>query len=478
MLTTKRDFHDARRERRGGALLIAVIAVIVLAGMTTAMLTISTAHQRENLAATDRVRALYVAEAGLSRGIALLEAGTPQANFGAQNAPLAFGGGGFWGTMVDNGDDTWTIRSFGMADGMQRGIEAVIVGQPNPIYANALFAGNSSNDPTYSLEFGGCGAQADFIDGPVYSGNDITLNCDSTITGATRANGTITGTTGSEGISQPVPDIPAMNYPMNHDFDVAALFAGATLGSMKSGGTAYQLPESSPAHIFRKNPDDRTSATSTTAKDDYFLEDPYEAVNTSTTIDPSGGAAVTLSGLGGKPGVNGNEAVYYIDGNLWVHNTAMYSFTLKNAGPEAVKMTIVVRGNIYISDNIFYDDPLNDGLALIAMKDATEPDSGNIYFGDPAYGTLEYMDSFLFAENDFLDTNLSASGSATVTVHGNMTAGDQVKIDRDFKGQHSKLTVDFDERIVNSTISLPGLPTAKAGMSGWTMGSWREVPVP
>ncbi len=115
---------------------------------------------------------------------------------------------------------------------------------------------------------------------------------------------------------------------------------------------------------------------------------------------------------------------------------------------------------------------------LIAIKDSAEPDSGNVYFGDPVYGTLEYMDAFMFAENNFLDTNLSASGSATVTVHGNMTAGNQVKIDRDFNGAHSKLTVDFDERIVNSSISLPGLPTATAGVAGWTMGSWREVAVP
>ena len=38
-----------------------------------------------------------------------------------------------------------------------------------------------------------------------------------------------------------------------------------------------------------------------------------------------------------------------------------------------------------------------------------------------------------------------AAGSKTVTVHGNMTAGNQVRIERDFHGQHSKLTVDFDD---------------------------------
>jgi len=247
---------------------------------------------------------------------------------------------------------------------------------------------------------------------------------------------------------------------------------------MPSSGNAYQLPESDPCHIFRKNPDDRNTETALTPKDDFFLEDPYEAISNSTIVSAPNGAPVTLSGLGGKPGVDGNDKVYYIDGNLWIHSKPMFSFTLANQGPEGTRLTLVVSGNIYVSDNIFYGNAGLDGLALIAIEDPKEPDSGNIYFGDPRYGTLEHMCAFMYAENDFYDNNLSASGSATVTVEGNMTAGNQVAINRNFQGQHSKLTVDFDQRILNKTLTLPGLPTASSSISGWQVTAWHEIPVP
>ena len=154
-----------------------------------------------------------------------------------------------------------------------------------------------------------------------------------------------------------------------------------------------------------------------------------------------------------------------------------YSFTLWNASGTPIHLTFVVKGNIYISDNIFYNQANQDGLAMIAMKDPSVTDSGNIYFGDPTFGTLEYMDAFMYAENNFYDNNLSASGSATVTVHGNMTAGNQVLINRDYGTQHSKLTVNFDSRIWDGTLQLPGLPTASGSGSAWSVASWRESPL-
>lgn len=467
----------SRASQRGGALLIAVIAVIVLAGMTTAMLTISTANQREGRSAAGRVQALYVAEAGLSRAMAALEADAPLAFFGAEGAPVSFSQGGYWGSSVDNGDGTWTITSFGEADGLQRGIEAVIVGQVHPIYSNALFAGNSSDDGTYSLNLGGCGAEGDMIDGPVYSGNDVEVACDADVTGDVRAEGTITGMVGTEGLPQPIPDIPGMEYELNHDFDVASMFGVATLGSIDGGGTAYQLPEDSPAHIFRKNPDDRSSDTSATAKDDYFIEDPYETVRTDPNQNGTDAYHITISGNGGEPGPNGNEKVYYIDGNLWLHNKQSFSFKLYTNG-EFSRITFVVKGNIYFSDNLFYQNKIKDAVAFVAMEDPDVPDSGNIYFGDPVFGTLEHMDAFMFAENNFYDNNLDAQGSKEVEVFGNMTAGNQVLINRNFDDHHSKLTVEWDQRILHSAIDLPGLPTAWEGETNWSIGSWREVAVP
>jgi hypothetical protein len=94
------------------------------------------------------------------------------------------------------------------------------------------------------------------------------------------------------------------------------------------------------------------------------------------------------------------------------------------------------------------------------------------------------MYAYLYAKNNFLDTNLSATGSAVVELYGNMTAGNQVRINRDYtttvKGktviQHSKLLVDFDERISTGSLSMPGLPKNTGVESNeFTVLSWREV---
>jgi len=171
------------------------------------------------------------------------------------------------------------------------------------------------------------------------------------------------------------------------------------------------------------------------------------------------------------------EEVVHLFKDIHIYK-AIFSFTLYTAAGEPARATFVVKGNIYISDNIMYQNPQQDGLALIAMKDPADPDSGNIYFGDPSFGTLERMDAFMFAENNFLDNNLSASGSATVTVNGNMTAGNQVKINRDYGTQHSKLTVNFDDRLATGSLQLPGLPGLNGGEQQWAMAVWHEIAAP
>lgn len=466
-----------RRTRRGSALLVALIATLMLAGMAGAMLAVGSASKEEHLAAADHMKALYVAEAGLSEGIAAVTNGAVPVLGDAAN-PVAFSTGSYWGTL-DVVDDITTVTVFGTSAGLSRGVEAVIEQTSDGIYSSALFAGNSSGDPTYSMKFGGTGTQADQVVGNVYSGGSVAIAGQAAITGTVRASGTISGGTGETGITQPIPDLVGMNYAVNNDIDVKAAFASATqVTSSSYGGKAWQLPESNPAHIFRKNPNDRTAQTSTTTKDDYFLEDVYEPLSSSNAINAAAGSHITISGLGGEPGTNGNGLVYYIDGNLWIHNNNAYSFTLWNAQDQPIKVTFVVKGNIYISDNIFYDNPNKDGLALIAMKDSAVANSGNIYFGDPSFGTLEYMQAFMYAENNFYDNNLSASGSAKVTVVGNMTAGNQVKINRDYGSQHSKLTVNFDSRIWDGALTLPGLPTQSGADPTWVVQSWREVSVP
>jgi len=464
----------------GSALMIALISAVFLLAMAGALLSVGTASKGEHGSATERMRALYIADGGLSEGIAAVTAGGIP-HLGTAASPIPFSNGSYWGTVVPVDEDTTTITVYGTSQTTTRGVEAVVLRTSEGLYAHALFAGNSSGDPNYELKFGGTGSQADHVNGNVYSGANVEFSGGATVDGIVRATGSITGGSGETGVTQPIPDLAGMNYAVNNGVNVAQQFASgsATYTNNSSyGGRAWQLPESNPAHIFRKNPSDRASNINGTALDDYFLEDVYESINTSSAINPSAGSSITISGVDGEPGSNGNNVLYYIDGNLWVHNTKAFSFTLRTSGNTPIHVTFVVKGNIYVSDNIFYGRPDQDGLALIAMKDASVPDSGNIYFGDPTFGTLEYMDAFMYAENNFYDNNLSASGSARVTVHGNMTAGNQVLINRDVGTQHSKLTVNFDSRIWDQDLDLPGIPLANGADPSYSVVSWREVGTP
>jgi hypothetical protein len=155
----------------------------------------------------------------------------------------------------------------------------------------------------------------------------------------------------------------------------------------------------------------------------------------------------------------------------------------KYDGAESVKLTFVVKGNVYFSDDVMLMNSEKDGVAFIAIEDKAEPDSGNIYFGDPVFGTLNHMAAFMYAENDFIDNNLDAKGSAVVHLSGNMTAGNRVDIQRDFVQAdgsivHSKLDVAFDDRISTGALVLPGLPGTAAADIDVQVLMWREIADP
>lgn len=462
------DADSRRRLERGAAFTVALYITVAILAMTLVMITCVTTTTQEHRTTSEHLRCLYAAEAGIDHALLeLTRVGSGQV--GSEEEPAVFDGGAYWVSSTDNGDGTFTLVSRGRWNGRTRVLEAVAREQGR-IFQHALFAGNSSGSATYTLRLGGTGTSADAVRGDVYSGRHLAVTGNASIDGIARAGGQITGATGYTGVNQPIPDLAGMHYESHHDINVKALFdASATYQSDDAGGSAWQLPAANPAHFLRKNPSNRTTETLATAKDDWFLEDPYEPVRADPLMNGSDAYRITLAS--DVPGV---RKVYYIDGNLWIHNTNTYSFKFISPGAAGIQVTFVVRGNLYVSDNIFYEDAARDGVAFIAIKDAAVPDSGNIYFGDPRFGTLEAMQAFMYAENNFHDTNLSASGSARVTVRGTMSAGNQVNIQRDFGTAHSKLTVDFDDRIKNGTIDMPGLPTVAQQLS-YTIVSWREL---
>lgn len=444
----------ARAGERGSVLLAAIVIALLLAGFAASTVSVVQSVNREAQQARDDLQRTYIAQSAASFAeIDLVAGGTGE--LGSEDAPIPLGSGSYWTTAEENPDRSITLTCYGAYhDGVQA-IAATFLSAPT-LFDNAIFAGNSSGDPDYVLEFGGSGGSADEVTGDVYSGGDVAFAGDATIDGMPRAAGSISGAKGEEGKTQIIPDLEAMKYDEIADVDVAKEFGSASYKSNSAGGSAWELGESNPAHIFRKNPSDRSTETGSTKGDDYFLEDPYEKVSGDSKSDGSDPYVVSLSGAPSKSGTDGNGLIYYIDGNLWIHNRNTFSFEFASSGDLAI--TIVVRGNIYISDNIYYDDPKADGLALIAMANPDVADSGNIYFGDPVFGTLEHMSAYMYAENNFYDTNLSATGSAKVSVDGMMSAGNQVAIERDFLGVHSKLTVNFDDRVASGALALPGLP--------------------
>lgn len=458
----------------GAALYLALVIGIVLMGMSTVMVSVSTTTTQENETARKHMVRLQIAESGVRRALLELSQGG-DGDIGTMGAPVDFGRGTHWVDTTDNGDGTYTVIARGRYGSGER-VVAAVVQEMGGLFHHAVFAGNASGDIAYDLDFGGTALQADVVNGDVYSGNDILVTGDATLNGDVRAKGSITGATGETGVTQPIPNIAAMGYETNHDINVAQQFAASQYWSYDSaGGYAWQLPASKEAHIFRKNPTDRYSEYSSTAKDDFFLEDPFETVRVDSNQNGTDPYRITLSG-GDEPGLEGNDRVYFIDGNLWIHNKRTYSLQLMYTGEGGTRVTFVVKGNVYISDNFFVDGGVLSGVAIIAIHDAAVSDSGNVYFGDPAFGTLQQMNAFLYGQNSFYDNNLDSFGSALVDVNGMMSAGDHVEINRTWwNGQHSKLTVNFDDRIKTGALALPGLPTVVGGSSTFAIVAWHEV---
>jgi len=256
------------------------------------------------------------------------------------------------------------------------------------------------------------------------------------------------------------------HYGWGHDIDVAA-------APFNGSGNVNDI--NNPAHIFRKNPTDRTYSK-ISGKHDYFLEDPKDSTwSSSISISNPGGSpsSLTMRYLNVKP--NGNNKVYYVDGNVYIHHPACHMFMFRNAG---IKMTIVANGNITFSDEFYYNSGQSSGananqlrqggksnpmdtVAFIAIKDPGVSDSGNIYLGDQQFGTGGDIHAFLYAENDFVDNNLDTSGQPFLSIFGNMSAGNHVLLNRGGgTGARTRLDITLDERIRDRNQVPPGLPPA------------------
>ncbi len=291
---------SSQAQRRGSAAVVALVAVTVLVGLCGAMLMIASRSNSEGGAAVDRHQASAAAQAGIDEALVRIAAGNVD-DIGAADMPQAFGGGTYWVDVTPDEDaGICTVAAYAEVRGENEAMEALLSSGGLDIYDHALFAGNSGDDPLYTLKLGGSGAQADQVVGDVYSGGSVAVTGTASVDGTIRAQDDVSGASGESGVYQPTPDLAAMDYPSTADFKVQELFLTATYKSNALGGKAYQVPEANAAHIFRKNPSDRASDINATAKNDYFLEDPYEPVQSDSGSTGTNACPITLSGRLGR----------------------------------------------------------------------------------------------------------------------------------------------------------------------------------
>ncbi|HEV8112390.1 MAG TPA: hypothetical protein VGR31_06410 [Planctomycetota bacterium] len=455
--------------RRGGAALATVLAILVLLGVVGTVITMGPRSMRARGTSEGSLKAQAVAEAGINDGLSRVLAGH-FAGLGSESNPIECEGGSYWVTVekfdVANRSYRLTARATYASDA--RTIEAVVRPTVDLAYQTAVFAGNSSMDPRYTLELGGRGSDADVVEGDVYSGNDVAVTGDARVRGAIRARGRVNGSANGRLKSQSVASFAGRHYGTGADCDVEHLFAAATCEESPAGGRAWQLPRESPAHMFRKNPSDREAETRATEGDDYFLEDPYEAVRLDANGDGADACRLTFAGAGA------NHRVFRIHGDLWILNTRTNSFRFQSPENDPTSITIVVQGDIHIADNLYYADPQRDGVALIALCDAGRKSSGNILLGDPSDSTLTEVDAFLYAENDVRSVAVDARAPRRTTVRGSLSAGNHVDLGCSEPERHVALALHFDERLVAGRLTLPWVSSQVRRATAFSVLSWRE----
>jgi hypothetical protein len=326
-----------------------------------------------------------------------------------------------------NNDDNFVrFQVYGMYGGVTRKIDVLLSRQAGGPFWNAVYAGNNSKTTTYTLGFNGKGAINDIIVGDIYSGGSVTLGGTteligsngtgvSTVTYADNFNSSIstppnsaqgteaaldlkqdptTGVTPWESKAAAQRTTSASTTTNRRDpsdgftyIDVAWDLANkGSSGTWVDGGTADKqiTNQAEPSHIFRKDPssvyNDSQNRTNVYeyaahAKSDYYLEDPTAPRANTNTISPAQNGDSSATAINVQP--NGNQAVYFIDGNMRVSGEPIKSYQLTPAGglTDPLAMTFIVKGNVSLTDNILYPTykSSTDAVAIIAVTDPAYP---------------------------------------------------------------------------------------------------------
>ena len=156
----------------------------------------------ERGSSVDEHQALFAARSGVAHAmVQLADEDNPNRDqdIGSPDDLREFGGGTYWVDLQPDPSGSYLVSSFAQVRGQEEAVEALLSPVGSDIYDHALFAGNVSGDPGYTMELGGSARQADEVRGDVYSGGDVDITGDATVDGDIRAGGSIEGGTGDEG---------------------------------------------------------------------------------------------------------------------------------------------------------------------------------------------------------------------------------------------------------------------------------------
>jgi hypothetical protein len=517
------------RGEKGVALIAALVFTLVLTILGFSMLIVAGNEITSTQKDINKTKAFYLAEAGIQVLIARLN------NRESGNITETTLGEGIYRVDYYGDAEPPYAISTGRVKGREKRIK-VTLSFLAPPYDSSIYAANL-NGLDWTLLLSGTGSPKpghphredggkDIINGNVFVNGDVDMFGESSVNpapapntyelnGDVNATGSVTrheSATISGDITQgadplDTPDLVGMNYAVNNTYDVAHVFATEDV----SGG---HLVDHELREVFMKNPPDRSSECDSTTVDDYFLE-PVNVHGGGTYKD-----APTPLHLG-------NNVVYYVDGDVWVDSQSSYGFTVDG------KATIVATGNIHLSDNLKYADANSDILGLVALGNYDEygdlVSGGNIYFGDPRYGTVYVTSALMFAADDFLYntdsvTHHAAEPESGFIVNGNLSALNTVSVERDWytrdedgedrpaqyqydsethqwkwvdaetgealsdteingkKGQdktdpmrHYQMVINYDERVRNQDTRPRGLPRGTGAIFNGII-SWEELP--
>ena len=503
-------------KKEKGYIMVAVIFVaVIFAIIGLAILTLAEHEAILGRIDTDKTRAFYLAEAGLAKLAenlqtpvtldeidSTLEGSTEQGNFSV---------------VLDTNSNPCYAISTGTSGTVQKRVRVQVTFLASP-FENAVYAMNAMGG-YWAFQLRGTGIPdgserggKDIISGNIVVDGDVFMYEESRVNPAPAPNRwNLQGDAGATGnisvlgsavisgarnpnAEKPDPiNVAAMDYANNNTHKVAQIFqaAGVSSGYLPSGNELR--------NVFVKNPSDRSAECSTTTGDDYFLE-PATVTGGGTQKD----APTPLN--------VGTDRIYYVDGDVWIHNKVTYGFNVTG------KVTIVATGNIHICDNTKYADTSRDMLGLVALgkydTSGNRISGGDIFFGDPRYGTMYTISGMMFAANDFLYNSdpvsrQSAEPTTGFTVNGSFAATNRVTVQRDWyttvisgvntpkpakynptTGQwldlntgtvltstqigtlrHYQMIVNYDERVRSPETCPPGLPRGLgrifAGFSNW-----------